>query len=272
MKLSILIVNYNSGALTHSCLESLLKHGLPKAHEIIVVDNASRDDSVAWLRSDWPEITVIANPTNLGLAAAVNQGLAIARGEYVLLLNPDIIAFPGAVEKLIAFMDTHPRAGMAGGKLRSPNGKLQHSAFRFYRPSTIVYRRTWLGSTKRGQAEIDRFLMKDFDHEHVRPVEWLMGSCYILRAAAEREVGGMDERFFLYFEDVDWCRRFWEKGWQVLYVPDAEFSHFHQRQSRSHPFGIITNWTTREHIRSAIKYFMKYRGQPTPVVDQPTAL
>lgn len=265
MKLTILIVNYNSGALTHSCLESLFKHALPAATEVIVIDNASRDDSVGFLRADWPEIKVVANEVNRGLAGAVNQGIQLARGEYILLLNPDVIAFPGAVTTLVEFMDAQPRVGIAGGQLLSPNGKLQHSAFRFYRPSTILYRRTWLGRTKTGRAEISRFLMEDFDHTSVRRVEWLMGSCYMLRAAAIAEVGGMDEHFFLYFEDVDWCRRFWEKGWHVAYVPQARFSHFHQRRSRTHQLlGIFTNWTTREHIRSAIKYFWKYRNRPLP--------
>jgi GT2 family glycosyltransferase len=200
------------------------------------------------------------------LAAAVNQGIARAMGEYILMLNPDVITFPGAVQTLIAFLDRNPRVGIAGGKLLSPNSKLQHSAFRFYRPSTVLYRRTWLGATNHGQQEIKRFLMKDFDHDHVQPVEWLMGSCYMLRSAAIKEVGGMDERFFLYFEDVDWCRRFWEKGWQVVYVPEARFSHFHQRRSRSHQWlGIFTNWTTREHILSALKYFWKYRNRPAPI-------
>lgn len=268
MKLSIIIVNYNSGALTHSCLESLVQHWLPAQYEIIVVDNASKDDSVSFLRSDWPEITVIANTINRGLAAAVNQALARSRGEYVLLLNPDIIALPDAVKTLLNFMEANRDVGIAGGKLLSPNGTLQHSAFRFYRPTTILYRRTWLGSTKWGQAEISRFLMKDFDHQQTRPVEWLMGSCYMLRATALKAVGGMDERFFLYFEDVDWCRRFWANQWQVTYVPQSRWSHFHQRRSRAHQLlGIFINWTTREHIRSAIKYFWKYRGQPTPIVS-----
>ncbi len=266
MKLSVIIVNYNSGALTHSCVESLLKHTLPKPWEIIVIDNASRDNSVSWLRSDWPEIKVIANDTNRGLAAAVNQGIAEASGQYILMLNPDIIAFPGAVANLINFMDKHPKVGVAGGKLLSPNGQLQHSAFRFYRPQTILFRRTWLGQLPAGRAEIDRFLMSDFDHSVTRPVEWLMGSCYLLRSKAVEEVGGMDERFFLYFEDVDWCRRFWEKGWHVVYEPTALFSHFHQRSSRSSLLGVLTNWTTREHIRSAVRYFLKYRNRPLPAV------
>lgn len=269
MKLSILIVNYNSGALSHACITSLLAQGLPSANEIIVVDNGSTDDSVSFLRSDFPGITVLANDANQGLAKAVNQGLRRAQGEYILLLNPDITVLPGGVMKLLAFMEQHSDVGVAGGKLLSPNGRLQYSTFRFYRPMTIVYRRTWLGRTQRGQRELDRFLMRDFDHQAVRDVEWLMGSCYLLRRSAVNEVGGMDERFFLYFEDVDWCRRFWEKGWRVTYVPEARFSHFHQRSSgRSHIWGIVTNWTTREHIRSAIKYFWKYRRKEVPTTPQ----
>lgn len=262
MDLSIIIVNYNSGALTHSCIESLLMHELPKKTEIIVVDNASGDDSVPFLRSDFPEITVIANKENKGLAAAVNQGLEIGKGEFFLLLNPDIIAFPGAVIALIDYLKKNPKVGVAGGQLVSPNGKLQHSAFRFYTPMTILYRRTFLGRTKRGRESVMRFLMKDYDHSREHPAEWLMGSCLAMRREAVEEVGGMDEDFFLYFEDVDWCRRFWEKGWKVMYVPQARFSHFHQRSSRKKALlGVVTNWTAREHIRSAVKYFWKYRGK-----------
>ncbi|MDP3997168.1 MAG: glycosyltransferase family 2 protein [Candidatus Andersenbacteria bacterium] len=267
-KLSIIIVNYNTGALTHSCVESLLADKLPAGTEIIVVDNASSDESVSFLRSDFPEIRVIVNHKNKGLAYGVNRGIAAANGKYYLFLNPDIIALPGGVGTLVDFMDRNQKVGVAGGKLLSPNGKLQYSTFRFYTPRTILSRRTWLGQTKRGQEIEDTFLMKDFDHESVRDVQWLMGSCLMVRAEAVRAVGGMDERFFLYFEDVDWCRRFWETGWRVTYVPQANFSHFHQQSSRQNSlFGIIINWSTREHIWSAIKYFWKYRGKEIPGVD-----
>ena len=265
MKLSIIIVNYNSGGLTHACLQSLKVKELPIAAEAIVVDNASRDQSVPFLKSDFPEIHLIANRENIGLAAAVNQAIKQAKGEYYLLLNPDIVALPGAVINLIKFMDSHPETGVAGGKLLSPNGKLQASCFRFYRLATIIYRRTWLGRSQAGKKEIDRFLMRDFDHKSSKDVEWLMGSCLCLRAKSVAEVGGMDEKYFLYFEDVDWCRRFWEKGWRVTYVPESVFSHFHQRSSGTNSIiGVITNWATREHIRSAIKYFWKYRGRKLP--------
>lgn len=265
IKLSVLIVNYNSGALTATNIQALYQSGLPDKTEIIVVDNNSTDDSVSFLQSDFPEITLVANETNRGLAAAVNQAIAQAAGEYYLLLNPDIVALPNAVKNLLAFMDAHLKVGLAGGKLLSPNGELQHSCYRFYAPLTVLYRRTALGHTRFGRAAVDQFLMKDYDHELPRDVDWLMGSCYCLRATAVAEVGGMDERFFLYFEDVDWCRRFWEGNWQVFFVPSAQFSHFHQQSSRQRPLlGIITNWTTREHIRSALKYFAKYWRKPLP--------
>lgn len=265
MKLSIIIVNYKMWQLTRALVESLLQDDLPKGTEIIIVDNNSGDDSVYLLRSDFPEITVIDNPANMGLASGVNTALAQAKGDYSLILNPDMIAIPGSVSALTSFMDKNPDVGVAGGKLISPNGKLQYSCYRFYTPLTIVYRRTFLGKTKTGKQAIANFLMKDFDHKSEKDVDWLMGACLMVRKEAYKEVGGMDERFFLYFEDVDWCRRFWEKGWRVSYVPKAVFSHYHQRSSEKGALlGIFFNRTTREHIQSAFKYFIKFFGKPLP--------
>ena len=265
MKLSIIIVNYKMWQLTRALVESLLQDDLPKSTEIIVVDNNSGDDSVYLLRSDFPEITVIDNLENMGLASGVNTALTQAKGTYSLVLNPDMIAIPGSVSSLVSFMDKNPDVGMAGGKLISPNGKLQYSCYRFYTPLTIVYRRTFLGKTKTGKQAIANFLMKDSDHASEQDVDWLMGACLMVRKKAYEEVGGMDERFFLYFEDVDWCRRFWEKGWRVSYVPQAVFSHYHQRSSEKGALlGIFFNRTTREHIKSAFKYFIKFFGRPLP--------
>ncbi|MEK7557010.1 MAG: glycosyltransferase family 2 protein, partial [Patescibacteria group bacterium] len=116
-----------------------------------------------------------------------------------------------------------------------------------------------------GQRELNRFVMEDFDRSEVRDVDWLQGSCMMARSRAVQEVGVMDERFFMYFEDVDWCRRFWEAGWRVSYVPEGQLSHFHQRSSeKGSLLGILFNWATREHIKSAIKYFLKYRGKKLP--------
>lgn len=253
------------GALTKALVESLLADNLPVKTEIIVVDNASEDESAAFLRSDFPEITVVEREENGGFAAGVNSGLEVARGRFVLLLNPDIVVDPGSVTKLYEYMQEHSDVGIAGGKLMSPNGKLQYSCYRFYRPMTILYRRTRLGNTRAGREEIDRFLMKDYDRSVVRDVDWLQGSCMMVNANAIKDVGIMDESFFMYFEDVDWCRRFWKKGWKVMYVPDATFSHFHQRGSAKRSIlSVFFHRLTREHIKSGIRYFLKYRGEASP--------
>lgn len=281
MLLSIIIVNYNTAPLTKILVDSLLAQmeaegmrlrlkNCPVKRdmqtEIIVVDNASADDSVSLLRSDYPEITVIDMPRNVGFAGGVNAGIRAAKGNYYLILNPDMVALGGCLNELLRFMEEHPRVGVAGGQLLAPNGDRQTSCFRYYRPLTVVYRRTPLSRTAAGQRELSRFVMDDYDRTAPRAVEWLQGSCLMVRARAVQEVGVMDERFFMYFEDVDWCRRFWEAGWQVMFVPQAQFSHFHQRSSeRGSLLGILTNWATREHITSALKYFWKYRGKAVPV-------
>ena len=262
MKLSIIIVNYKTAALTKTLIESLLSDTLPQGTEIIVVDNNSGDDSVFLLRSDFPEITVIDNKENTGLSGGTNTAIEYAGGAYYLILNPDMVAIPGSVKTLVDYMDANSDVGISAGKLLSPSGELQYSSYRFYTPATIFYRRTWLGKTEKGQLINDRFLMKDFDHESEKDVDWLMGSCLMVRAKAAKEVGGMDERFFLYFEDVDWCRRMWEKGWRVVYVPSASFSHFHQRSSEGGSLlSLFTNRAVREHIKSAVKYFLKFGGR-----------
>jgi len=265
MKLSIIIVNYNTGALTKACVESILAQENMKETEIIIVDNNSSDESIPFLGSDFPEVRLITNDENIGLAGGVNIGLKEATGEYCLILNPDIIVLPNAIKALKTFMDENPKVGMSGGKLLSPNGMLQYSCYRFYRLSTILYRRSWFGRTRAGKREIARFLMKDFDHQSVQDVDWLMGACLMVRAAALKKVGGMDERFFLYFEDLDWCRRFWEKGYRVTYVPHAQFSHYHQRSSKQSSFlGLIFNQAARHHLLSAAKYFWKYGFSSNP--------
>lgn len=264
MKLSIIVVNYKSRPLTQTLVESLLAQRLPNRTEIIVVDNASHDNGAELLRADFPEITVIENSENMGMAAGVNIAMKRARGEYYLILNPDMVALPNSVQSLVDFMDNHEDAGIGGGKLVSPNNQLQYSCYRFYTPMVILYRRTLLGRIRRGRDVIENFLMKDFDRRTPRAVDWLMGSCLIARAKAVEAVGGMDERYFMYFEDVDWCRRMWAAGWRVMFIPNAVFSHFHQRSSEQGILSIFTNRPTREHILSALKYFWKFRGQPVP--------
>ncbi|MFH1690123.1 MAG: sugar transferase [Candidatus Eisenbacteria bacterium] len=229
--LSIVIVGYNSLPELGECLASVRDSDGSARIEAVVVDNASTDGTVEFLEREHPEVRLVANGRNVGYSRAVNQGIAEARAGYVLVLNPDIVVLPGALDRLVSFMDERPNVGIAGSKLLNPDGSLQHSCRRFYTFWTLVLRRTPLGRLFKNGRTISNYLMLDFDHERSREVDWVIGACMIVRKAALADFGGMDERFFLYFEDVDWCYRVWQSGWKVWYVADSVMRHRHARES-----------------------------------------
>ncbi len=260
MDLSIIIVNYNTGKLTKQCIKSILASNPKVDFEIIVVDNSSSDDSVEMLRADFSDIKILESP-NLGLAHGINLAMKKAKGEYILNLNPDVMVIDDAITKMIKFMRENPKAGVVGAKLVNPNGTIQRSCFRFITPSTILYRRTFLGKLPWAKRQLSWFLMEDWDHLSAKKVGWMLLACIMVRKKAILEVGLVDERYFLYFEDVDWCRRFWEKGYEVIYFPFAEMAHYHKRSSaEKNVFISLFNKTTRIHISSALKYLWKFKG------------
>lgn len=262
---SVVIVNYFSGLLTKACIQSIRRSQLQDPYEIFVVDNASKDDSGEVLTADLTGIETHFSPTNLGFAKAVNLALRETTGEFVLLLNPDIIVLKDAIEQLLQFMRAHPRVGIATGQLVNPNGTVQESVFRFYTPATILYRRTFLGRLPWARRHLQNIFLRDADLQREQSVDWVLGACMCVRRKAIEEVGPMDERFFLYFEDMDWCRRFWEKGWEVWYVPSARFAHYHKRESAQEQ-GLLALFhpVARTHIASGIKYFLKHRAASLP--------
>lgn len=262
MKLSIVIVNYKSGRLAKACVESIHRSTPRVPYEVIVVDNASPDDSQELLATEVPNVRFLPQTENLGFARGVNVGIAAAQGEFILILNPDIIVLNGAVDRLLDFAHAHPHAAVLAGQLLNPNGSVQDSLFRFYTPFTILARRTPLGMLPFGRRHLQRVLLRDGDRTSARPVDWVLGACMLVRRSALEKVGEMDGRFFLYFEDMDWCRRFWEAGFEVWYVPDARFAHHHKRASAQEAglFALLQP-ITRIHIASGIKYFWKYRWQ-----------
>lgn len=260
IKFSIVIVNYCSGLLTKACIQSIRRSNPPEPYEIIVVDNASKDDSREILSNDLEGVKVKFLDKNLGFAKGVNIGVKESSGEYIIILNPDIIVLKDGINSLLNFMAQNPKCGLSSGQLINPNGTIQESAFRFYRPTTILYRRTFLGKLPWARKHLDEIFMRESDFESERKVDWILGACMCVRKSALEKVGLMDERFFLYFEDMDWCRRFWEAGFEVWYVPSAKFAHYHKRESAQDQ-GIlaILNPIARIHIASGIKYFLKYR-------------
>jgi GT2 family glycosyltransferase len=259
MDLSIIILNYKTRGLLKECLKGI-KMVEPKLdYEIIVVDNASNDGTATMMRENFPEINFIASEENLGYAKGNNLGIKKARGRYVMIMNPDIIVFSGVLERLVQFLDERQDVGIVGPKLLNPDKSLQYSCYRFPDFWEPAYRRTPLGRFDFAKKKLDRYLMKDFDHNSVKEVDWLLGGCLLIRRKALDDVGLLDERYFAYFDDIDLCRSIWEKKWKVVYNPEVSVIHFHRRESaEGHWLGAIFKKVTRIHLASWLKYFKKW--------------
>ena len=254
MKLSVVIVHYNTSDDLARCLASLEENPPSCEHRVVVVDNASTDPGLPAVRERFPGVDWLFQSRNVGYAAGVNAGLALHEAEYSLVLNPDIVVLPGAVDALLADADANPRAGIIGPQLLDPDGGIQESCRRFYTFRTLLLRRTILGRLFPRAQAVQRHLMRDFDHRSPRAVDWVLGGCLLVRRDALRRVGPMDERFFLYFEDVDWCYRMWQGGYEVRYTPAARFIHRHRRASA----GGITRRGFWLHLASLVSFYEKW--------------
>ena len=266
MELSIIITSYKNPELLKVCIDSIKKNITLADYEIIVADSDTEEDTELMMREDYPGVRFLPSKENIGFSGTVNAGLKVAQGKYILILNGDIVVKKDSIEKLLGYIKDNPGTGIVGPQLLSFNEAFQPSTFRFYAPLTILYRRTFLGKLGFAKKHLERFLMKDFDGQGVREVDWIMGSSLMTSREAVEKVGPMDDRFRLYFEDTDWCRRFWENGYKVVYVPEAKMYHYHGRGSAGK--GVLrllmSNKLTWIHIGSAIKYFMKYAGKKLP--------
>lgn len=266
-ELSIVVASYKNPDLLRLCLDSIRKNTEGVDYELIVADSATEEETAMMIREDYPSIRFFPHRENVGFQALVKAGIEAARGGYILVLNGDIIVTRQSVKDLLDFIKSRTDVGMVGPGLLNFNGTIQYSCFRFYRPLTIIYRRTFLGNFRFAKKHLDWFLMKDYDHEETKEVDWLMGSAMLISKKAVDEVGPMDPRFFMYMEDVDWCRRFWEKGYKVVYYPRSKMYHYHGKGSaRGGMFrSIFFNRLTWIHISSAMKYFNKYRNKKLPI-------
>lgn len=256
MDLSIVIVTYNSRTPVESCLNSLERYTSSRPSETIVVDNASSDGTVGFIRDRFPKVRILANDENFGYSRAVNQGIRLSTGKFILILNPDIIVQESSLDRLLDFMDSHPDAGIAGAKLTNPDGSLQYSARAFYTLGALLFRRTFLGKLFPRAKPIRDHLLIEYDHEEEKAVDWIIGACMMVRREALEKVGGMDERFFLYFEDLDWCFRMKRHGWKVYYVPSAVMIHTYERSSARSVFKKPFLF----HFLSMMRYYEKWNS------------
>ena len=254
MDISIIIVTHNSLSPVEECLESIEQHPPAGEYEVVIVDNASTDGSPEMIGRRFPSVRLHANRENIGYSRGVNQGIESSSGRLFLVLNPDIVVREGSIDRLVSFLERTPDAGIAASKLIYPDGRLQHSCRRFYNLTVLLLRRTLLGKIFPNARPLREHLMLDYDHETARKVDWVIGACLLVRREAIEKVGSMDERFFLYFEDIDWCYRMQHHGWAVYYVPESVMVHRYERSSAKSIFKkpIII------HILSMLRYVEKW--------------
>lgn len=256
--LTISIVNYNSKRFILNCLESIYADSNGLDTEVYVVDNNSTDGSIEATEKLYPKVKLIFNKNNRGFAKANNQVLGIADSRYCLITNPDVIFLPGTLTAMTNFMDSHQDAGAVGCKVLNINRTLQHSCRRYPTFLTILLRGIGIELIHPNCRPIERYLMKDIKHEGVLPVDWVTGCCLMVRKETIDEVGFLDEKFFMYFEDTDLCYRINER-WQVYYLSNVCIIHEFQHMSRR-----IGNLKHKiYHLRSAARFFRRHGLVPT---------
>jgi N-acetylglucosaminyl-diphospho-decaprenol L-rhamnosyltransferase len=269
MDLSVVVVTYQSRDHILACLRSL-EPGLrtveggaaPLAWECVVMDNDSRDGTPELVERDAAWARVIRTGGNLGYAKAVNRGIAATRGASVLVLNPDCVWHPGAIHALVDWLRAHPRCGIAAPRILNPDGSLEYSARGYPDSLTFLFNRySLLTRLWPGNRWSKRYLLLGWDHASPRSVDWVSGAAMLARRTAIDAVGPMDEAFFMFNEDVDWCRRMNLAGWSVDYVPAATVMH-HIGSSKQG----TSNRVILERHRGMIHYFRKHHRR-SAVVD-----
>jgi GT2 family glycosyltransferase len=254
MDLSVVTVNYRSLEPLLACLASMPAAASGLSRETFVIDNEKGSGVRAALEARFPEVRVIENQENVGYARAVNQGIRASAGEFVLVLNPDCELRAGSLATLAEYLRAHPRAAIAGPKILNPDGTLEYSARSFPTHLTFLFNRySLLTRLFPGNPFSRRYLLTDWDHASVRGVDWLSGACLLVRRDAIEHVGPMDEAFFMFNEDVDWCRRMKLAGHDSVYVPDAVVMH-HVGASR----GKVSARVIYGRHRGMIHYFHKH--------------
>ena len=244
-RVAAIVVTYDARPWIEQCLDSL------RGVETVVVDNGSHDGTVAFVRERYPDVHVV-EAENRGLGAGWNIGLRETSGDYALLLNADAWLLDGALERLVAFADSRPRAAVIGPRLLDPDGTLQRSVRGFPTVWRLATEYLFLRKLAPGSSALNAFYGGGFDHDEVRDVEVVMGACMLLRRAAVDDVGECDEDYFLFSEETDWCYRFREAGWVVVFFPGAECMPV---RGAAHGGRLY-----RENLRGHLLFLSKHRG------------
>ncbi len=228
VKLSIVIVSWNTLDLLVQCLNSIYDPAPSMEFETLVVDNASTDGSAVAVRELYPHVRLIENAENVGFARANNQAIRQANGQYILLLNPDTLVIPGALDMLVSFMDEYPEAGLAGARTLNPDHTLQASCY----PAPTLSREIWRLLHLDAIVPYGAYRMSDWPVDLPRRVEALLGACILVRPAVFEQIGLFDADYFFTAEEIDLCRRAARAGWTIYWVPQAQIIHYGGQSSR----------------------------------------
>lgn len=262
--LTVQIVNWNAREPLRQCLQSIRAHPPGVPYEILVLDNNSHDGSVQMLEKEFPPIHLLVSEQNLGFSKGHNLCAKHAKGDYLFILNPDTLLSPSALDRLVAFASAHPEIGIIGPKLLNPDGSLQFSCRRFPEPTAALFRNTPLGKLFPNNHYTREYLMTDWDHNSVREVDWVSGAALFVRKTVFEQLGGFDEQFFMYCEDVDLCYRAWQAGWKVVYYPDVVIYHAIGRST-----DLVANKMIRTFHQSMYRYYKKHYLKKTTLWMRP---
>jgi GT2 family glycosyltransferase len=240
LDLTIIIVNYNTRELTLNALRSVFQSVTSCRFEVILVDNASKDDSTEYIKLKFPQVILVLNDSNVGFAKANNQAMHIAKGRYVLLLNSDTLIQPDTLDTMLQFMDKHLEVGAAGCKLVLQDGTLDKACKRgFPTPSASFYYAFGISKLFPVIPRFNQYQLGYMDPDDAYPVDCLVGAFMFVRRSTIDEVGMMDEEFFMYGEDIDWCYRIKQTGWVNYYYPKTQILHLKGASSQRKPVKIV---------------------------------
>ncbi|MDZ4184198.1 MAG: glycosyltransferase family 2 protein [Desulfuromonadales bacterium] len=267
--LSFLIVEYHCIDEVRGCLQSLRTFSGDVRWECVVVSNSEYSDAeFAAAERALDGARLLRNERNKGYAGGVNRGLLEVGAPYVFILNPDCRLVDGGIASLIDEFDRDPAVAVVGPRVIDGDGHLQPSCRRFPKLWSYLFARTSLRCLSLARREASRYFMEDFDHASARCVDWVSGGAMLVKLEAVREVGPMDERYFLYMEDVDWCCFFWAAGRKIKYVPFCTVVHDGQHKSLRMGLDALISPHFRFHVASIVKYFSKWRNNMPRTIER----
>lgn len=252
MKLSIVIVSWNVKDILCQCLDSIVRSSVAFPYEIIVVDNASKDDTAACVARKYPSVKLIHNEENHGFATANNQGAAVAGGQYLLILNPDTVLFEDTLGSMVHFMDANPDIAMCGPHILNDDMSQQKSVRNFPSWRGAFYRYTILKYLGLFKPHFERWHNRRFDYNRQADIEQLIGAAMLIRRDVFEKMGRFDERYFMYYEEVDLCQRLRNNGYRVVYYPEARLVHLGGKSAKQIPAR-----TRLMMLQSLLLYFRK---------------